>query len=116
MAIKDFEDIIAWQKAKALGLLVYKLFKDTKDFSFRNQIQRAAVSISNNIAEGFDHNSDKELRRFLFMAKGSCAEVRSMLLLAREIGFISEDEWRQAYDSSIEVSKLINGFIRSLDQ
>ena len=116
MAIKDFEDIIAWQKAKDLGLLIYRLFKDIKDYSFRDQIQRAAVSISNNIAEGFDHNSDKELRRFLFMAKGSCSEVRSMLLLAKEIGFISEASWRQAYDSSVEVSKLLNGFIKSLEK
>jgi four helix bundle protein len=78
MKIERFEDIIAWQKAKELSLEIYFVFKICKDFSFRDQIQRAAVSIMNNIAEGYERSSNKEFRNFLFIAKGSCGEVRSI--------------------------------------
>ncbi|MCG2712087.1 MAG: four helix bundle protein [Candidatus Omnitrophica bacterium] len=79
MKVEKFEDIIAWQKAKKLTLDIYLEFKSCKDFGFKDQIQRAAVSIMNNTAEGFERNTNKEFRNFLFIAKGSCAEVRSML-------------------------------------
>jgi len=69
--IKRFEDIIAWQKAIALCVKVYDLFKDHKDFTFKNQIQRAAISIANNIAEGFERKSNNEFQYFLYVAKGS---------------------------------------------
>lgn len=72
MKIEKFEDIIAWQKSKELTLFLYKSFKDCKDFGYKDQIQRAVISIMNNIAEGFERKGDKELSRFLFIAKGSC--------------------------------------------
>lgn len=75
MKIEKFEDILAWQKAKLLSLSIYKIFNTNKDYSFRDQIQRASVSILNNIAEGFERRSNKELTHFLFIAKGSCREV-----------------------------------------
>lgn len=65
MNIEKFEDIISWQKAKELTLLIYKIFSNNKDYSFRDQIQRASVSINNNIAEGFERKSNSELRHFL---------------------------------------------------
>ena len=68
MKIEKFEDIIAWQKAKILTTNIYSTFKDSKDFSFRDQIQRASVSIMNNIAEGFERKGDRELGKFLFIA------------------------------------------------
>ena len=76
MKIKSFEEIISWQKAKELNIIIYKDFKFCKDFSFRDQIQRATVSIMNNIAEGFEGGGNKEFKNFLYIAKGSCAEVR----------------------------------------
>jgi len=82
MVIKKFEEIISWQKARELNLLIYSLFNNCKDFSFRDQIQRACVSIMNNIAEGFERGGNKEFRNYLYIAKASCAEVRSMLYLA----------------------------------
>ena len=85
MIIKSFEDIIAWKKAKELNLLIYRNFRNRRDFSFRDQIQRASVSIMNNIAEGFERGGNKEFKNFLFIAKGSCAEVRSMLILALDL-------------------------------
>jgi four helix bundle protein len=85
MKIKRFEDIIAWQKAKELSVQVYGLFENSKDFGFKDQIQRASVSVMNNIAEGFERRGNKEFRHFLYIAKGSCGEVRSMLYLAKEL-------------------------------
>jgi four helix bundle protein len=82
MKIDQFEDILAWQKAKAMTLRVYSSLKDLKDFGLKDQLCRASVSIMNNIAEGFERKSDNEFKHFLFIAKGSCGEVCSMLYLA----------------------------------
>ena len=114
MIIKSFEDIIAWQKGKKLSLLIYELFKNNKDFGFRDQIQRASISIVNNIAEGFERKGNRELRQFLFIAKGSSAEVRSMLYIALEENYITKNEFEKAYNLSLEVSKLLSGFIKTL--
>ena len=92
MKIERFEDIIAWQKAKELTVKVYSLFKDSKDFGFRDQIQRASVSIMNNIVEGFERRSNNEFRQFLYIVKGSCGEVRSILILACELQKIKEED------------------------
>jgi four helix bundle protein len=93
MNIERFEDIIAWQKAKELSLEVYRLFGDSKDFGFRDQIQRAAISIMNNIAEGFERESDKDFKRFLYIAKGSSGELRSMLTVAKELDYITGEQY-----------------------
>lgn len=114
MKIEKFEDIIAWQKAKHLTLYVYKLFSSHKDYGFKDQIQRASVSIMNNIAEGFERKGDKELKYFLFVAKGSCGEVRSMLYLALELKYISEKDFQNMYNESVEISKMLSSFIKSL--
>lgn len=114
MVIKKFEEIISWQKAKELNLIIYSLFRNCKDFSFRDQIQRASVSIMNNIAEGFERGGNKEFRNFLFIAKGSSAEVRSMLYLALDLGYIKKEEFVKAYGLSIDISNLLSGFIKTL--
>ncbi|HEY4715377.1 MAG TPA: four helix bundle protein [Candidatus Paceibacterota bacterium] len=115
MKIEKFEDIIAWQKAKILTVSIYKTFKDCKDYSFKNQIERATVSIMNNIAEGFERRTNKELKNFLFISKGSCGEVRSMLDLAFEFNYLPKKDFDLLYNLSIEVSKLLSGFIKSID-
>ena len=71
MKIERFKDILAWQKAKEMSLSIYSLFKELKDFGFKDQICRASVSVMNNIAEGFERRSDNEFKHFLFVAKGS---------------------------------------------
>lgn len=68
MAVQKFEDLVVWQKSQDLGVLIYSLFGENKDFSFRDQIKRASVSISNNIAEGFDRNSNADFTRFLYFS------------------------------------------------
>ena len=114
MKIERFEDIQAWQKSKVLTLTVYRMFKECKDFSFRNQIERASVSIMNNIAEGYERQTNKELRNFLFIAKGSCGELRSMLGLALDLKYLKLNEYSELETLSIEVSKMLSGFIKTL--
>ena len=114
MKIEKFEDIIGWQKAKNLTLDVYKQFKNCRDFSFKDQMQRATISIMNNIAEGFERRGDKELKHFLFIAKGSCGEVRSMLYVSQELGYTTKQDFDRLYALSVETSKLLSGFIKTL--
>lgn len=114
MKIEKFEDIIAWQKAKELSLAVYLSFKSNNDYAFRDQIQRASISIMNNIAEGFERKGDKEFKYFLYISKGSCGEVRSMLYIAKELKYISEKEFEKFYQLSVDISKILSGFIKTL--
>lgn len=115
MKIEKFEDILSWQKGEILVLDIYKIFLDSRDFSFRDQLQRAAISIMNNIAEGFERKGDKEFKRFLFIAKGSCAEVRSMLYVALELKYITKNKFDEWYLLSVEISKMLSGLIKTLD-
>ena len=89
MKFDRFEEIIAWQKSKDLCKEIYLLFENSKDYSFKDQIQRATVSIMNNIAEGYERRTNNEFKHFLYIAKGSCGEVRSMLALALELNKIN---------------------------
>ena len=114
MGIKKFEDIVAWQKSKDLTLSIYRVYKNNKDYGFRDQIQRAAVSIMNNIAEGFERNGNKEFGRFLYIAKASCCEVRSMLYLSLELKYISKSEFEEMHDLSTQISRMLSGFIKTL--
>lgn len=115
MKFERFEDIIAWQKSKGLVLEIYKKFDSIKDFSFRNQICRAAVSIMNNIAEGYERKSNNEFKQFLFIAKGSAGEVRSMLHIAKELNYITNDDYLSLCNSSTEISKILSGLIKALN-
>ncbi|MBI2589013.1 four helix bundle protein [Candidatus Saccharibacteria bacterium] len=92
MSVYSFRDLVVWQKASDFSIEIYKTFSKSKDFSFRDQIQRAALSIPNNIAEGYARRSDKAFRNFLFIAKGSAAEVESMLVIATKLSYISSEE------------------------
>ncbi|MFA7401874.1 MAG: four helix bundle protein [Bacteroidales bacterium] len=114
MGIERFEDIIAWQKAKELTVQIYRLFEESKDFGFKEQIQRASVSVMNNIAEGFERKSNKEFKQFLFIAKGSCGEVRSMLIIAHELKKINTYEYEILISLSLEISRMLFGLINKL--
>ena len=115
MKINKFEEILAWQKSRLLANRVYDLFKDSKDYSFHDQIIRAVISIMNNIAEGFERDSDKDFKRFLYISKASCAEVRSMLYLGMDLKFITENEFNELYGLAMEISKMLSGFIKKLN-
>ena len=112
MRIVKFEDIIAWQKGQDLAVEVYRTFEHSRDYGFKDQIQRAAVSISNNIAEGFNRNSDKEFIRFLYIT--SYSEVKSMLYLSQRLNHINNEQSKQLIIKSEEVSRIIRGLIKAI--
>ncbi len=114
MKIERFEEIKAWQKARILTAEIYDIFGKSSDYGFSNQICRASVSIMNNIAEGFERHTKKEFTHFLFIAKGSCGEVRSMLYLAKDLNRISETQFNQLFQMTEECSKMLSGLIKYL--
>lgn len=113
--ITAFEDLIAWKKGQDLAVLVYNEFKNSKDYGFKDQICRASVSVSNNIAEGFDRNTKKEFSRFLYIAKGSCAEVRSMMYLAIRLDYSSTETTTRIQNLTEEIAKIIRGLLKVLN-
>ncbi len=115
--IKRFEDIQAWQEARALVKMVYVLTKKeqfSKDYGMKDQIQRAAVSAMTNIAEGFDCKSKAEFARFLGFARRSAVEVQSLLYAALDTGYITQTEFDAHYEQARKTKALIGGFERSL--
>ena len=89
---RNFEDLRIWIETRKFVVDIYSLFRENRDFGFKDQIQRASVSIMNNIAEGSEYNSDASFIKFLNIAKGSCAEVKSMLYLAFDLGYCSKEQ------------------------
>jgi four helix bundle protein len=114
MKAERFEDLIIWQRSREMTISVYKAFKISKDFSFKNQIQRAAVSVMNNIAEGFERKSNKEFKQFLYIAKGSAGEVRNMLYIANDLNYIDEDNFNDLYNNILFISRTIANLIKKL--
>lgn len=114
MKIERFEDIQAWQKALEMTKEIYLQFCSVKDYGFRDQIQRAAISVMNNIAEGFERKSDAEFKHFLYIAKGSCGEVRSMLLLALSLEIIDRENIEKLLADTEIISKMLSNFIKVL--
>ena len=115
----SFEEINSWQKSRTFNKRIYLVTDNSnfkKDFDFVRQIRRASLSISSNIAEGFERNSDKEFIHFLFIAKASAGEVRSQLYLAFDLGYVEKEEFETLLESITEISKLLSGFIKYLSQ
>jgi four helix bundle protein len=115
--IESFEDLIVWQKGIALVKQVYTLTNEgefKRDFGLRDQIRRAAVSIPTNIAEGFERASRKEYLLFLNIAKGSAGEVRSLLRVSLEVGYLDQATYTQLRDSVLTLSRSLSNQIRSL--
>ncbi len=114
MKFQRFEEIVAWQKAKSMTVAIYRRMNDCRDSGFRGQLQRASISVMNNIAEGYERKTNKEFTQFLYIAKGSCGEVRSMLILGREIGFLEQHDCDTLMMASLEISRMISGLIKAL--
>lgn len=114
MAVKKFEDLIVWQKAQDFAVNIYSSFEHCRDFGFKDQITRATVSISNNIAEGFDRSSNLDFSRYLYIALSSNSEVRSMLYLAKRLNYLEDDTARLYINHSNEIGRMIFGLIKSL--
>ena len=115
----SFEEINSWQKGRAFNKRIYLITESTnfkKDFDFVRQIRRASISITSNIAEGFERNTDKEFVYFLYVAKASAGEVRSQLYLAYDLNYIAKEEFEDLLESVTEISRLLSGFIKYLSQ
>lgn len=115
--INRFEDIKAWQEARTLKKIIYKITNKPRvknNFSFCDQIQRASTSIMSNIAEGFESQSKLEFIKFLYYAKRSSAEVRSQVYEAIDQSYIDSKEFNEVYNQVIYVSNLISKFISYL--
>ena len=114
---KSFEEFEVYKKGILIAKQIFKLLNKSsldKEFGFKDQIKRAVISITNNIAEGSEYNNNKQFVRYLKIAKGSCAEVRSMLILARELEFLTSDEIEESLILSTEISQNISNFIKYL--
>ena len=103
---KNFEDLEIWKMSRELVNLIYSDNRKCRDFSFKDQISRAGISVMNNISEGFCRNSDAEFRQFLNISKGSSGEVKSMYYIAEDQKYVSAEI---ANDRRIKAQKLING-------
>ena len=114
MALQRFEDIIAWQKAQDLAVDIYRIASGIKDYGFSDQYRTAVISVSNNIAEGFNRESKSDFVRFLIYAKSSCSEVKSMTYLGNRIGHLNTKESNHILGQCNEIQKILGGFIRAL--
>jgi|SRR3989338_4106254 len=115
--IKSFTDLRAWKEAHQLVLRIYKIskhFPNDERFGLSDQIRRATVSISSNIAEGFSRNSNSEKKQFYYFSLGSLSETQNQLLIAKDLGYISKDEFALIANHTVSVSKLINALIKFL--
>jgi four helix bundle protein len=115
--IERFEDIRAWQKARELVKSIYQITGKedfARDYSLKDQIRRASISVMSNIAEGFSRQTDREFIQFLHVAKGSASEVQSQLHLACDLEYISQATLKELYELSEETIRLVSGFVRYL--
>ena len=118
-SIERFEDLIAWQKSRVLTAEIYKATADGdfgRDFGLKNQIQRAAVSVMSNVAEGFERARPAEFHQFLSMAKASCAELRSQLYVAFDVGYLDKDQFVHLMALAQEVARIIGGLRAAVER
>jgi four helix bundle protein len=115
--IDRFEDLIAWQKARDLTRIIYQVSRKgtfARDLGLSRQLQRAAVSIMSNIAEGFERGGRGEFHQFLSTAKASCAEVRSQLYVALDVGYLEHEEFARLLSMAEELARIIGGLRSSV--
>jgi len=109
--VKSFEDLTVWKDSMQLVVLIYSKLRNCKDYGFKDQIQRASVSIPSNIAEGFERQTNKEFIQFLFIAKGSCGELQTQLYLSIKLEYLSKIEGQEFIDKAKKISSMIYNLI-----
>jgi four helix bundle protein len=118
MGVRRFEELVAWQRAHELSIAIYRSSARNafgQDHDLRSQIRRAAVSVTSNVAEGFERYSKAEFRHFLSIARGSAAEVRTQLHLARSLEYLPDTEFQRLQNAAVEVSRLVAALRASID-
>jgi four helix bundle protein len=111
---RGFEQLDVWKRACSLSVQLYALLKKCRDYGFRDQMQRAAVSIASNIAEGAERGSRSEFRQFLNYAKGSAAELRTQIRIASQTGILQGEESTLLIQELVEISRMLEGLRRAL--
>ena len=115
--MKTFENLEVYKIAFEFTISVFKLSEKNKiNYNIVNQLERAALSIPNNISEGFELQSNKQFIKFLYIAKGSCGECRNLLAITNRLGQISSDDYVNLKTQSIEISKQLSNFIKYLNK
>ncbi len=117
MKVNNFEDLTTWQAARSMSKVIYQITNNkefSQDIRFRSQIRAAAGSIMDNIAEGFERDGNKEFIQFLYVAKGSCGEVRSQIHRAADIGYITNDQYQDILQQTRSLCSAISSFISYL--
>jgi four helix bundle protein len=115
--VNSFEELSIWKESRNFNQKLYRVSNNEqfdRDYDLKRQIRRASISISSNIAEGFERNTDKEFIQFLYYAKGSAGEVRSQLFLSLDLNYINKDDFDRLYKKITEISKMISGMIKYL--
>ena len=110
--IERFEDLAVWQESLKLSIDVYQSLKDCKDFGLKNQMERSAVSVPSNIAEGYERDSNNDYIRFLNIAKASCAELRTQLYIAKAIGILPNEVADTFIEQTRLISRMLYGYIK----
>ena len=114
MAYQSFEDLQVWQRGCRLAIDIYRAFEDCKNFTLKDQIGRAGLSIACNVAEGSERGSTKDFAHFLNFSKGSCGEVRTQVYIARKLKLLGKTEFDHFVGETKEISKMLEGLRRSM--
>ncbi|QFU23424.1 four helix bundle protein [Shewanella eurypsychrophilus] len=109
-----YEQLEVWQRSFSLSVQIYRLFSESRDFGFKDQICRSGLSVPSNIAEGMERESDREKARFLSIAKGSIGELKTQIMIGEEIQYISSDESSILASECEQISKMLGSFIKTL--
>lgn len=113
--VSTHEDLYIWIKAKELTIAIYAELRPCRDYSFKDQIQHASVSVMNNIAEGYGRQGKRSFRNFLLIARGSAAETQSMLYLARDLGYVTEETSLTLNVHSRQLMSMLTNFIKTIE-
>jgi four helix bundle protein len=114
MAFQSFEDLEVWQRGCRLAVDVFQTFATCRNFTMQDQVQRAALSVPSNVAEGYERNSNKEFVRFLNIANGSSGELRTQLYISRKLNFIKKSDFDHLVGESKEISAMLHGLARAV--
>ena len=112
--ISTFEDLEVWKEGMRITIKIYEILKSCKDYGLKEQMQRAAVSIPSNIAEGFERQTNKEFVQFLYIAKGSSGELRTQMYIAKELKFITNEDFTLIYTKIYTKLKQVSAMIANL--
>jgi four helix bundle protein len=114
MAFQSFEDLEVWQRGCRLAVDIFETFSSCRNFTMQNQVERAALSVPSNVAEGYERNSNKEFIRFLNISKGSCGELRTQLYISRKLKFLTKIQFERLVCESKETSKMLHGLSQAV--